>query len=134
MTKAQAYQVLGLSSSADRSRAELLYRQKCRELRLQMMPGMPVAARQKAQAELARVDAAWQVLQAPNPTRAAARKAANKQTTGPAPVRLTPSRKGQRLGETWVQMTSLLPFSEPVNLLILIMVLVLTLMALLSHL
>ena len=45
-------------------RVELLYREKCRKLRLQMVPGMLAEVRQKAQAELATVEAAWQIIRA----------------------------------------------------------------------
>ena len=134
MTKAQAYRVLGMSSSVGRGRAELLYRQKCHELRLQMMPGMPAAARQKAQAKLAQVNAAWQVVRAPSPAQTTARKTPRKQPTGPAPVHLTPYHKAQSPGKAWEQMASALPFPELVTVILVIVVLVLAIVTLLRHL
>ena len=134
MTKAEAYRVLGTSSSADRSTAELLYQDKCRKLRLQMVPGMPVAVRHSAQAELARIDAAWQVIRAPGPARTATRQAATPRNTRPSPASVPPYRKPQTLGEAWEQVVAVMPFSEPVTAIILILVFLITMAALLTRL
>jgi len=134
MTKAEAYRVLGTSSSAGRSKAELLYQDKCRKLRLQMVPGMPVSARQSAHAELARINTAWQVIQAPGPARTATKKAATQRTARSSPASVLPYRKPRTLGEAWEQVASAMPFSEPVTAIILILVFLITIAALLSRL
>ncbi len=135
MTKAEAYRVLGISSSAGRSKAELLYQDRCRKLRLQMVPGMPVAARQSAQAELARIGAAWQVIRAPGPARTATKQAtATPRTTRSSPASVPPYQKPQTLGEAWQQVVAVMPFSEPVMAIILVLVFLITIAALLSRL
>lgn len=134
MTKAEAYKVLGTSSSAGRSKAELLYREKCRTLRLQMVPGMPVAVRQNAQAELARIGAAWQVIQAPGAAQRAKKKTAAKKAAGPTPTHIPPYRKPQTLGEAWGQVVAMMPFSEPVAAVVMILALLVTIMVVLTHL
>jgi hypothetical protein len=135
MTKAEAYRVLGTSSSASRSKAELLYQDKCRKLRLQMVPGMPVAARQSARAEMAKINTAWQAIQAPGPARATTRQAtATPRTTRSSPATVLPYRKPRTLGEAWQQVVSMMPFSEPVTVIILILVFLVTMAALLSRL
>lgn len=132
MTKAQAYQVLGMSSSASYRRAELLYREKCRNLRLQMVPGMPAEVRQEAQAELARVDAAWQVIRTPSPTKTT-RKAAKKQPAGPSTANVASYRRPRTLGQAQGPAASVVPFSLPVIVILAIAVLILIVMALLTR-
>lgn len=134
MTEADAYRVLGVSRSTDRSRPERLYLQKCRQLRLRMVPGMPVATRQKAQAELARVDAAWQVIRASGPAGPAAKKPAARKTATPSSPHALPYQKPQTLGEAWDQVASVMPFSESVTATVLILVSLITLTALLTSL
>ena len=63
MTRIEACRALGISSSASISKAELLYQKKCKEFQLHMVPGMPQATRQKAQANLVRLTSAWETLQ-----------------------------------------------------------------------
>lgn len=133
MTKAQAYKVLGTSSSAGRCRAELLYGEKCRKLRLQMMPGMPAEARQKAQAELATVDAAWQIIRASSPAKTPATQSARKPTTGSSAANVTSRPRPQTPGQAWDPAASETPFSSPVMVIVAIAVLVLIVMALLTH-
>jgi len=139
MTQAEAYTVLGISSSARRSKAELLYQEKSKKLRLQMVPGMPVAIRQKAQAELARVDTAWQIVQASRPTRPtstkpATTKPATRKTARPSPANVMPYRKPQTLAEAWEEVISLMPFSRPVAVMVLILVFLITILSLLTRL
>ena len=139
MTQAEAYTVLGISSSTRRSNAEMLYQEKSKKLRLQMVPGMPVAIRQKAQAELARVDTAWQIVQAARPTRPTSAKPttpkpAKRKTARPSPANVMPYRKPQTLGETWEEVISLMPFSRPVAVIVMILVFLITILSLLAHL
>lgn len=138
MTETDAYKVLGASRSVAQSRAERLYRQKRAQLRLQIVPGMPLATRQKAQAQLAELETAWQVLQVSRPARA--RRPTKKKPKPAARKAATPSRtprrpypKPQTLGEAWEQVASMMPFSEPVTAIILILGLLATIMALLRR-
>lgn len=131
MTKAEAHQILGTGGSVSRSKAELLYREKYKKLRLQMIPGMPVATRQKALAELARVDTAWKTLQAPGSAKPAAKRPATKKPARPRSGNVIPYRKPQTLAEAWEQVVALSPFSEAVTAIITITVFLLTIMSLL---
>jgi len=138
MTQAEAYRVLGISSSTRRPNAQLLYQEKCKKLRLQMVPGMPVAIRQKAQAELARVDTAWQIVQAARPTRPTSAKPvtakpATRKKARPSPPNVIPYRKPQTLAEAWEQVVLLSPFSEAVTAVIMIAVFLLTIISLLKN-
>lgn len=115
MTSAEAHKTLGITSSTSHSKAELLYQEKCKKLRLQMVPGMPVTTRQKAHAEMALVDKAWQTLQSTRPT--------NPTTAKPAARRKAPRDTKQKSGNPfWPQTTgqpladfvSVMPLSKPV--------------------
>jgi len=134
MTQTEAYTVLGISGSTRRSKAEILYQEKSKKLRLQMVPGMPVAIRQKAQAELARVDTAWQIVQAARPTKPATTKAPTRKTARPSPATVMPYRKPQTLAEAREEVISLMPFSRPVAVIVLILVFLMTILSLLTHL
>jgi hypothetical protein len=133
MTEIEAYKVLGTSSSVGRSRTELLYQQKCRKLRLQMMPGMPAEVRQRAQAELAPVNAAWQIIRAASPAKIPTTKPAWKPTTGPSTANVTSCRRPQIPGPAWAPAASEMPFSSPVMVIAAIAVLVLIVIALLTR-
>jgi len=134
MTREEAYKALGVSRTAGRSKAEQLYRERCRKLRLQMVPGMPTTARQKAQAELARVDTAWQVLRAPGPATNTTGKPSTKRAARSSAANVVPHRTPQTLGEAWEQVASAMPFSEPVIAVVLILVLLVVILALVTHL
>jgi hypothetical protein len=133
MTKAQAYKVLSMSTSASYGRAELLYREKCRRLRLEMMPGMPAEIRQKAQAELVTVDAAWQVIRATNPAKTPATKPARKPTAGPSTRPVTSHHRAQTQSQAQDPAASETPFSSPVMVIVAIAVLILIAMTLLTR-
>ena len=127
MTKADAYRVLGTSRSVARSRAERLYQQKCRHLRLQMVPGMPVAVRQRAQAELAQLDAAWRVIAVAGPARSSTKKPTTPKTPKPSPPRVPPHRKSPTVGATGKRIASAMPYLAPITVAILALVLTTTL-------
>lgn len=118
MTLSQAYSVLG-TNSRSHAKAQQLYRDKRQELRLQMVPGMPVKIRQNAQTELAQLEAAWQVIN----TRPATPKKRRTQKTVPGPpVKAVPQGKPQTLGDAWDQAASTMPFPEPVIVIVVILV------------
>ena len=133
MTKVQAYRALGTSSSVGRRRAELLYREKCRKFRLQMVPGMPIEVRQKAQAELATVDAAWQVIRASDPAKARKTRSSRKPTACPSAASATPPHKQQTPGPTWGPAASETSFSSPAMGLVAMAVFILIIIALVAH-
>ncbi len=137
MTRAEAYKTLGITSSTSVYRAEQLYQEKCKKLRLQMVPGIPVTTRQKAHAEMALVDTAWQVLQTAGPTKHTATKPATpkptaKKKTKPPSTYTIPYQKPQTLAESWEQLISLMPFSRTVAVIVVITVFLLTIMSLLA--
>lgn len=68
MTRTEACRTLGISSSASNSKAELVYKEKCKELRLQIVPGMPLETRQQAQTELVKVTSALHTVQISSPS------------------------------------------------------------------
>ena len=139
MTKEEAYKTLSITGSTSVYKAEQLYQEKCKKLRLQMVPGMPVTTRQKAQAEMALIDTAWQVLQTAGPTKHTATKPATprpaaKKKTKPPLTYTIPHQKPQTLAESWEQLISLMPFSRTVAVIIVITVFLLTIMSLLASL
>ena len=134
MTKTEARQILGISSSTNRSKAELLYQEKCKKIRLQMVPGMPVTTREKALAKLTSVNAAWETLQSPRYKKPTTKKSPRKKTSKSSPVNVIPYRKPKTLAEAWEQLISLMPFSRPVAVVIIIAVFLLTLVSLIASL
>jgi hypothetical protein len=133
MTKTEAYQILGISKSAAYSKADLLYREKCKKLRLQIIPGMPVTVRQKALAELCSIETAWKTLQAHSSTKSSNPKSSRKKAARPSPVNVLPYTKPRTIAEAWEQVVSLMPFSRPVAVVIIIAVFLFTLLSLLAH-
>lgn len=127
MTKAQAYKVLGASRSVARFRAERLYQQKCRHLRLQMVPGMPVAVRHRAQAELAQLDAAWHVITAAGPARSPARKPAARKPATPLPPRVPPRRKPATVVAMGKRIASAIPYLALITAVMLALIVTITL-------
>jgi precorrin-4 methylase len=139
MTKEEAYKTLGITGSISTSRAEQFYKEKCKKLRFQTVPGMPAAIRQKAHAELATVNMAWQVLQTAGHTKHTATKPATpkpavKKKAKPPSTYTIPYQKPRTLAEAWEQLFSLMPFSRPVAVIIVIAVFLLTIISLLRSL
>jgi len=130
MTKTEARKTLGITSSANRSKTKLIYEEKSKKLRLQMVPGMPEATRHKAYGELARLSTAWQTLQTTPATRCRRKKKTHRKSPTHKPVSASCSQRPQNLGEVWGEFVSLMPFSEPVVLMISILIplLILTLL------
>jgi hypothetical protein len=62
MTAAQAYQILNVSPGASQREIERAYMDVLRVLQLQLVPGQPVAARQKAQDQIAELKSAFEFL------------------------------------------------------------------------
>lgn len=138
MTQAEASRVLGISPSFSPFRIEQAYREKQRQLRLKLIPGNPLADRQKAQAELARLTTAWQILQASPAAKPHARKStskpASRKTARPKPIPVkplpvNPHQKPQTLAEAWDLFIGLMPFPEPITVVLLIAVFLLTIVS-----
>jgi hypothetical protein len=125
MTKVQARRILDLGGSTSLKKAQLSYEDKRRQLQRCLAAGVPVTIRQKAIADLAEVTSAWHTLQGPTRSRARPTKmprpmpAASKTSPPSAPA------APQTLGEAWDLVVSLLPFSRPVNAVIVVAALVL---------
>jgi len=139
MTQAEACRVLGISRSVSPSRIEQAYREKQRELRLKLIRGNPLADRQKAQAELAKLTTAKQALQITSTAKSYPKNPVPKKTTRARPTRAKPAtvnycQKPQTLAEAWEQVVSLMPFSERVTAIIVIVVFLLTIISLLRNL
>jgi hypothetical protein len=132
MTKTEARRTLGVTSSSSYSKTTLVYTEKCRKLRLQMVPGMPETIRHKAYNELAKLNTAFTTLKtAPSASNRQRKQTCYKPPTRrPAPVK--PYKKPQTLGEAWEDVAALMPFSEPVVLIIIVVVALLALMWLAS--
>ena len=132
MTKTEAYKIVGVSASANRSKVELAYRGKCKKLRLKLIPGMPLATRRKAQTDLIKLTSAWQIIKALPPRKARIPMPAVRKATRRRPVVVNVYRKPQTLAEAWQQVLSLMPFSEPVAVVIIIMAILLAIVFLLT--
>lgn len=127
MTKAEAYRFLGTSRSVARFRAERLYQQKCRHLQLQMVPGMPVAIRQRAQVELAQLDAAWRIITAAGAARSSAKKPTTPKTPTSARPRVPPRRKSPAVVAMGKRITSAMPYLAIITAVMLALVVTITL-------
>lgn len=130
MTKAEARTTLGITGSANRSEAALVYEEKCKKLRLKMVPGMPEATRHKAYAELARLIAAWRILQPISAAPRRQRKRAYRKPPIRRPVSKNSSQRPQTLGEAWEEVLSMMPFPEPVVAMVIIAVFLLVIASL----
>ena len=62
MTVAQAYQILNINPGASQREIEQAYTAVLRVLQLQLVPGQPVTARQKAQDRIAELKSAFELL------------------------------------------------------------------------
>lgn len=62
MTATQAYQILNMSPGASLPEIERAYKVALQALQLQLVPGQPVAVRQKAQAQIAELKSAFEFL------------------------------------------------------------------------
>lgn len=130
MTKTEARKTLGITSSTSRSRTELVYEEQCRKFRFQMVPGMAEATRHKAYGELAKLSTAWQTLQAAPTARRRRRKKAHRNSSTRRPATANRSQGPQTLGDAWDEFASPMPFSEPVVVIIAVVVALLTLISL----
>ena len=136
MTKAEAHKILGIRSSTCLKAARNSYLDKRKRLQIQLLPGIPFAARQEAQAELIKIDAAWRTIQAgytatPTP--------AKKRSKRPKPTRPSTAwpaayQKPQTLAEAWEGLISMMPFSRRVSIALLVLVFLLTMLSLLNSL
>ena len=133
MTKIEACKVLGISRSASSVKAEQAYLNIQKQLCLQLVPGNTLADRQKAQAQLAELTTAWQVLQK-SPHKSHTRKPAPKKPRKSKPATVIPYPKPQTLAEAWELLVTLLPFPEPVIAILLCVIFLLVLIGLLSSL
>jgi len=132
MTRAEAYRILGISRSVSRSSTVQAYRETQKKLRVKLIPGNSLVDRQKAQAELARVTTAWQILQTAPARKTRAKKPTRKKPPRVKPATVRPDPKPQTLAEAWELLTQLLPFSEPVIVIISIAVFLLIIVLLLT--
>ena len=136
MTQAEACKVLGISRSVSPSRTEQAYQEKHRELRLKLIPGNPLADRQKAQAELARLTTAGQVLQVTLTAKSYPGKPVPKKTTRARPTRARPvinnRQKPQTLADAWELFVHLSPFHENVTMILLALMFLIVLIGLLA--
>jgi hypothetical protein len=131
MTEEEARKTLGITSSTSRSKVAMVYEEKCRKFRLQMIPGMPEVTRHKAYGELAKLSTAWQTLQAAPTARHRQRKKPHRKSPTQRAASANRSQRPQTLAEAWEEVVFQMPFSEPVLVTILIAVALLTLTLLL---
>jgi hypothetical protein len=130
MTKTEAYKMLGIGRSTSRTKAEQAYHAKCKELRSQMVPGLPAQTRTKAGAELAKLTTAWQIIKAAPTAKKPAKKSMPRQAPKSKPAAAKQHQAPQTLAEAWEEVVSQMPFPEPVMVIIVIAVLLLTLISL----
>lgn len=122
MTRAEACITLGISSSSSNSKAELVYKEKSKELQLQMVPGMPLETRQQAQTELVKVTSALHIVQISSPSipHQAKQKARRKTCSRP---KQTPHRPfwPQKTGQPVADFVGSIPLPKKVVVLIFIL-------------
>jgi len=138
MTQAEAYKVLGISRSVSPSRIEQAYQEKQREFRLKLIPGNPLADRQKAQAELARLPTARQTLQISSTAKSYPINPVPKKTPKARPTRARPAtvnycQKPQTLADAWELFVHLSPFPEHVTIILLALMFLIVLIGLLAN-
>ena len=146
MTKIEACKLLGISRSAGFAKAEQAFRKRQKTICLQLVPGNTLADRQKAQAELAKLTTARQIFQTtltakpytrkPMPKKPKQRKTTRPKTkkTKPAPAAVNNHPKPQTLAEAWDLIMTMLPFSQPVVAILLLLMFLLVILRLLSSL
>lgn len=118
MTMEQARNILGISHSAGLKTVEQIYRQKCRQLQIRMVPGNPCSERMKAQTDIAELTTAWHLVsngkstenKNQKPRTAAKQYPANRKTTYASP---------QNLGSLWDEFVDMLPISKSAALILL---------------
>jgi len=152
MTQAEACKVLGISRSASPSRMEQAYQEKHRELRLKHILGNPLADRQKARTDLAKLAIAKQALQISSTAKSYPGRPIPKKTTRAKPTKARPKRarqtrarpkrarpatvnysqKPQTLADAWEQFLQLSPFPEQVTMILLVSTFLIVLIGLLA--
>jgi len=140
MTDPEARNILGISRSAGLETARRSYIEKRQKLQAQLLPGIPLATRRHAQAELCRLETAWQSIQAGRTAKRATsakspkRPTTRKKASRSAPGQPVPTQKPQTLGEAWEQFLSMMPFSRRVTAAVVIVVLLEVFLSLLANL
>ena len=110
MTIDQAYRVIGVSRNSTRSQVEQAYKSKLQNLHLQMIPGQPLAVRQRAEQQVAHLKTALEVLQMVA-AQAYGHPWANAPTTAqPQPAAGFPQQ--QSGGQGWTQSSTVTPLSN----------------------
>ncbi|HUT42811.1 MAG TPA: hypothetical protein VMW95_00635 [Desulfobacterales bacterium] len=137
MTQAEACKVLGISRFISPSRIEQTYQEKHRELRLKLIPGNPLADRQKAQAELANLTTAGKVLQVTLSAKSYPGKPVPPKKSKARPKRARPAtvnycQKPQTLADAWEQFLQLATFPERVTMVLLVLTFFIVLIGLLA--
>ena len=137
MTQPEACKVLGISRFASPSRIEQAYREKQRELRLKLIQGNLLADRQKAHAELAKLQTARQTLQITSTAKSYPGKPVPQKTTRARPTRARPAtvnycQKPQTLADAWELFVQLSPFHEHVTMILLVLTFLIVLIGLLA--
>ena len=132
MTQEEARQTLGITGSTSRSKTALVYEEKCKKLRLHMVPGMPEATRHKAYSELAKLSSAWQTLQAVPAFRCRPRKKAHCKSPTRRHAPANRSQRPQTLADAWEAVVLQMPFSETVVVIISIVIALLILISLMK--
>ena len=124
MTEVQARQILGITRSASRQKVQLAYEDKRRQLQRRLAPGMPVAVRQQAINDLTEIASAGEVLRVLSRNHARPTKPPQSRPRPPQ-VPTGTATTPQTLGEAWDLVVSALPFSRPVNVVVVAVSLVL---------
>lgn len=106
MTEEQARKILGIRGNCPEGKAEQIYHEKRKHFQRQLIPGMPTPVREKAQADLAMLSSAWEILQSTTGRTWNAKLAIQ-------PPSGKPNQKPQRLGDAWGEFFHLLPIPEP---------------------
>ena len=132
MTQEEARQLLGITGSISRSKTALVYEEKCKKLRLHMVPGMPEVTRHKAYSELARLSTAWLTLQAAPAFRHRSKKKVHCKSPTRRHTPTNRSQKPQTLADAWAAVVFQMPFSETVVVIISIAIALLILILLMK--
>ena len=120
MTKHEARMYLGVSNSDSNKRIVQTYQNQCQTLQSKMIPGNSCTDRQKAQAELVNLTAAWNTLEIKPSTKKEFQPLTSINRVDSIPS----SNKAYDLADSWEQVFEVIPYAKPILLFFVIAIII----------